>query len=206
VEEEARKAAAEAKAALGLLHERRAKAVTLLQGGLKAAMAQVLKGEEGKKHLDTDSLRAALRLEQELFAQFGGMLAHAPLREYMERVRSFHFNLQHNTMLAREVFWDQTPVAVVAVRSTTELGNPEVQLARLKAQKSAADAANQDWAKDNVRKIVEATMGTRVGGTFRCKRCKSEDTDYYQLQTRSSDEPMTTFINCLNCGYAWKVY
>ena len=27
---------------------------------------------------------------------------------------------------------------------------------------------------------------------------------YYQLQTRSVDEPMTTFITCLNCGFKWK--
>ena len=27
---------------------------------------------------------------------------------------------------------------------------------------------------------------------------------YYQLQTRSADEPMTTFITCLNCNNKWK--
>lgn len=38
-----------------------------------------------------------------------------------------------------------------------------------------------------------------------CKRChKKTNCDYYQLQTRSADEPMTTFVTCLECDYKWK--
>jgi transcription elongation factor S-II len=39
---------------------------------------------------------------------------------------------------------------------------------------------------------------------FICGRCKQRRCTYYQLQTRSADEPMTTFITCLNCGKRWK--
>jgi transcription elongation factor S-II len=41
-------------------------------------------------------------------------------------------------------------------------------------------------------------------GFFTCNKCKSKKTTYYQLQTRSADEPMTTFVSCLNCGKNWK--
>lgn len=41
-------------------------------------------------------------------------------------------------------------------------------------------------------------------GMFKCSKCKSERTTYYQLQTRSADEPMTTFVTCLNCYKRWK--
>ena len=39
---------------------------------------------------------------------------------------------------------------------------------------------------------------------FTCRKCKSTRCSYYQLQTRSADEPMTTFVTCINCGNRWK--
>tara|TARA_R110001606_G_scaffold3987_3_gene19000 strand:- start:759 stop:1145 length:387 start_codon:yes stop_codon:yes gene_type:complete len=41
-------------------------------------------------------------------------------------------------------------------------------------------------------------------GFFVCGRCKSNKTTYYQMQTRSADEPMTVFVSCLNCERNWK--
>jgi DNA-directed RNA polymerase subunit M/transcription elongation factor TFIIS len=42
-------------------------------------------------------------------------------------------------------------------------------------------------------------------GMFRCSKCKSKKTTHYQLQTRSADEPMTTFVTCLDCDKRWKM-
>ena len=39
---------------------------------------------------------------------------------------------------------------------------------------------------------------------FYCHKCGKKKCTFYQLQTRSADEPMTTFVNCLVCGNAWK--
>ena len=33
-------------------------------------------------------------------------------------------------------------------------------------------------------------------GAFQCRKCGSKKTTYYQMQTRSADEPMTTFVQC----------
>ena len=41
-------------------------------------------------------------------------------------------------------------------------------------------------------------------GIFVCRKCKSKKTSYYQLQTRSADEPMTTYVTCIGCGNKWK--
>lgn len=41
-------------------------------------------------------------------------------------------------------------------------------------------------------------------GIFMCRKCKSKKTTYYQLQTRSADEPMTTYVECKNCNNHWK--
>lgn len=38
-----------------------------------------------------------------------------------------------------------------------------------------------------------------------CRSCKKKSKcDYYQVQTRSADEPMTTFVTCLECDTKWK--
>ena len=47
-------------------------------------------------------------------------------------------------------------------------------------------------------------MDDDYDGQFKCGKCKSKKTDYYQLQTRSADEPMTTYVTCKNCGNRWK--
>jgi DNA-directed RNA polymerase subunit M/transcription elongation factor TFIIS len=39
---------------------------------------------------------------------------------------------------------------------------------------------------------------------FKCNRCKKRETTFYELQTRSADEPMTKFITCVNCGNHWR--
>jgi len=40
---------------------------------------------------------------------------------------------------------------------------------------------------------------------FYCSSCKKKSKcDYYQMQTRSADEPMTTFVTCLECDRRWK--
>ena len=41
-------------------------------------------------------------------------------------------------------------------------------------------------------------------GDFKCKKCGSKKCKWYQMQTRSADEPMTTFVQCTECQTRWK--
>ena len=42
-----------------------------------------------------------------------------------------------------------------------------------------------------------------VDGVVECGKCQSKKTWSVQKQTRSSDEPMTTFSRCVECGHQW---
>ena len=44
---------------------------------------------------------------------------------------------------------------------------------------------------------------SRATEKWLCNGCKMRKCTYYELQTRSADEPMTVFIHCLNCGKRW---
>ena len=53
------------------------------------------------------------------------------------------------------------------------------------------------------QKILEGNK-SRATDQFKCRRCHKQECTYYELQTRSADEPMTIFITCLNCGKEWR--
>jgi len=40
-------------------------------------------------------------------------------------------------------------------------------------------------------------------GVLKCPKCSQSKTFSYSKQTRSADEPMTTFATCMNCKYKW---
>jgi transcription elongation factor S-II len=43
-----------------------------------------------------------------------------------------------------------------------------------------------------------------VSDLWVCPKCHQKKTTYFQRQMRSSDEPMTTFITCVNCQHRWR--
>lgn len=56
----------------------------------------------------------------------------------------------------------------------------------------------------NLREAKAAQDNEAETDQFKCGRCHQRRTKYYQLQTRSADEPMTTYVTCVNCGNKWK--
>jgi transcription factor S len=39
-----------------------------------------------------------------------------------------------------------------------------------------------------------------------CPECGHTKAEYFQQQTRSADEPATTFFRCLKCDHRWREY
>jgi len=46
-------------------------------------------------------------------------------------------------------------------------------------------------------RVVHAMASTNQ---FKCHKCLQWKTTYFRMQTRSVDEPMTTFVTCMNCN------
>lgn len=42
-----------------------------------------------------------------------------------------------------------------------------------------------------------------ISRLYTCRKCKQNKTKYTRMQTRSSDEGYTMFINCIECGHKW---
>ena len=64
----------------------------------------------------------------------------------------------------------------------------------------------QQLADEQLKRETTMLDGNSEEGSdmFKCKKCGKSRTRYWEMQTRSADEPMTIFIRCLNCGKEWR--
>ena len=58
--------------------------------------------------------------------------------------------------------------------------------------------------RDRMELIENKKKNMATTNIFKCNKCGKRECTVYQLQTRSADEPMTTFVNCLVCKNRWK--
>lgn len=107
---------------------------------------------------------------------------------YIDRLRSIYTNLNKN--IVEQINNGNIKAQTVAFMTHQEL-SPEIWKEMLNAK------AKRDANKFEIN-IAAAT------DTFTCRKCKGNQCTYYQLQTRSADEPMTTFCSCILCGNRWK--
>ncbi|KAL7009276.1 transcription elongation factor TFIIS [Cystobasidiomycetes sp. EMM_F5] len=113
---------------------------------------------------------------------------------YRQKMRSLVLTLKakdnpdlRSAVVAGEVeaaqLWSMTPAELASAEKKAELAKMHEQ-ALWDAQGAAPKKSETDM--------------------FECSKCKKRRTTYYQMQTRSADEPMTTFVSCLNCGNNWR--
>jgi transcription elongation factor S-II len=108
---------------------------------------------------------------------------------YLDRLRSIYLNLK-NPEILEQIKSEAVQAHTVAFMTHQEM-RPD------KWQELIEEKAKKD--KNKFETNVEASTDT-----FTCRKCKSNKCTYYQMQTRSADEPMTTFVTCIECGQRWK--
>lgn len=124
-----------------------------------------------------DNEEIALAIEEALHVKY-------PKKDdYVRRVRSLKFNLTKNEELRRKVVSREiTPEDLVTMKPG-EMATAEKQKQMEQASQHALDSRRSDWNLVHNKPKV---------GMYRCGKCNSNETTYYQQQTRSADEPMTT--------------
>merc|ERR1719235_1019472 len=75
----------------------------------------------------------------------------------------------------------------------------------LKALLSAEDRAKE---QEQLNSAVDAkNPGQKQGmrtNQLKCGKCGKRDVEYYEVQLRSADEPMTVIASCAICGHRWR--
>jgi len=108
---------------------------------------------------------------------------------YVDRLRSIFINLKNKDLLSQINDGSIKP-HIVAFMTHQEM-RPDKWETLIQAK------IKRDKYKFETN--VEAATDT-----FTCRKCRSNKCTYYQMQIRSSDEPMTTFVTCIDCGCRWK--
>ena len=116
------------------------------------------------------------------------------LRIYVNKLMSIYNNLDKNSYIKNESFHDEVIDGSINLEQIAFLSPQEIN--------------KKHWKKYiDKQSAVDEFLYSRSAGIrtqeYKCGRCKEHNCSYYQMQVRCSDEPMTTFINCLNCGNSW---
>ena len=113
---------------------------------------------------------------------------------YREKIRSLYQNLKNksNPQLRVRILSGEVTPGRFVVMTYEELKSREQREEDRKIE------------KENMDKAMVAQEEKSVSTSLQCGKCGQKRVSYNQAQTRSADEPMTTFCECVNCGNRWK--
>ncbi|KAL0321750.1 UNVERIFIED_CONTAM: Transcription elongation factor TFIIS [Sesamum calycinum] len=137
----------------------------------------------------SDPYRVAVLVETAMFEKWGKSNG---AQKFKYRSIMFNIKDQNNPDFRRKVLLgDFEPRAIL----------------ELTPEEMASDARQMENEKLKQKAMFNSERAAAPKAStneFTCGRCKKKETTYYQMQTRSADEPMTTFVTCVNCGNHWK--
>lgn len=128
-------------------------------------------------------------IEDCLFAKFRGTDT-----KYKNQIRSRVFNLRDkkNPELRENVLCGVIEPEKFAFMKSDEMASEDIKKQRALFVKQGIDNSR-----------LASVEGTKTA-LLKCGKCGKRNCTYNQIQTRSADEPMTTFVLCMECGNRWK--
>ncbi|KAK5941294.1 transcription elongation factor TFIIS [Knufia obscura] len=113
---------------------------------------------------------------------------------YKEKIRSLYQNLKNksNPELRQRILSGALAPERFATMTHEEM----------KSESQRAEEAKIH--KENLNSAMVPEEAKSISATLECGKCKQKQVSFTQAQTRSADEPMTTFCECQNCGNRWK--
>ncbi|EXB74396.1 Transcription elongation factor A protein 2 [Morus notabilis] len=119
------------------------------------------------------------------------------IKDEKKKIRSILFNLSDpkNPDLRRKVLLGEVKPERLMTMSNTEMASEELQLWIKRMEERAMEKAQTGKSEAKEKATTDQ---------FKCGRCGERKTVYHQMQTRSADEPMTTYVTCMNCNHHWK--
>ncbi|XP_075459989.1 uncharacterized protein LOC142496847 isoform X5 [Ascaphus truei] len=148
-----------------------------------------LKTDDDYKQFGANCERIALDIEESIYRELK-----ATDMKYRNRVRSRISNLKDpkNPNLRKNVLCGAVTPMRMASMTAEEMASDE-----LKELRSAL-------TQEAIREHQMAKTGGTQTDLLQCDKCRKSNCTYNQVQTRSADEPMTTFVLCNECGNRWK--
>lgn len=169
-------------------------------------MAQMRKFIVGKLQGDLKlSLEICEDLEKSLFNKTVRIAVKSPCISCTWKDDKFRHTYKQNWVCLKAMLYNDKNPKLIKDIINNDI-SPK-QVAHLSPEQAWPDGP---WGQ--MVKVVKEKSAKRVGhnlpddykGLFKCGRCKSWRTTYYQMQTRSADEPMTTFATCHDCDKRWR--
>ncbi|XP_041089890.1 transcription elongation factor A protein 3 isoform X17 [Polyodon spathula] len=152
-------------------------------------LSAALKTDDDYKVYGTNCESMAAEIEDHIYQDIK-----ATDMKYKNRVRSRISNLKDpkNPNLRRNVLSRAIELSRIASMTADEMASDEL--------KNLRNVLTQEAIREHQ---MAKTSGTTTD-LLQCGKCKKKNCTYNQVQTRSADEPMTTFVLCNECGNRWK--
>ena len=115
---------------------------------------------------------------------------------YFSKIRSICLNLNKESFIKNEYLIDKIKKGDIKGEDVAKLSVYDINPNNWKK------IIDEKMKRDKIKYELKPEAMT---DQYKCRKCGSRKCSYYEMQTRSADEPMTQFFTCIDCDNRWKM-